>query len=75
MIPLIAPTLIAPTLIAPTLIAPTLIAPTLIAPTLITAILDPDRIERCRGTAAAAGNWSAPPPRGVGAPSRARSTS
>jgi len=42
---------------------------------LVTPILDPDRIERCRGTAAAAGNWSAPPPRGVGAPSPARSTS
>jgi len=47
----------------------------LIASLIITPILDPDRVDRCRGTATAAGNWSAPPPRGVGAPSRARSTS
>jgi len=47
----------------------------LIASLIITPIFDPDRVDRCRGTAAAAGNWSAPPPRGVGAPSRARSTS
>ena len=67
--------LVAPMLVAPMLIAPMLIAPKLIAPTLITPILKPEGIERCRGTAAAAGNWSAPPPRGVGAPSRARSTS
>jgi len=56
-------------------ITPVPVTPILIPPILIPPILIPDRIDRCRGTAAAAGNWSASPPRGVGAPSRARSTS
>jgi len=66
---------ITPVPVTPILIPPILIPPILIPAILIPPILDPDRIDRCRGTAAAAGNWSASPPRGVGAPSRARSTS
>jgi len=59
----------------PMFVNPMFVNPMFVNPMFVNPIPDPDRIERCRGTAAAAGNWSTPPPRGVGAPSRARSTS